>query len=82
MVLATIRSCQLRSVDGSNIEESITFIYHQEGIGRPYRRNIGIEDDSRRFVCMNPLQSSLLHNADFIEMDVTFENCCTRYHRR
>ena len=24
---------------------------------------------------MNPLQSSLLHNADFLDMDVTFENC-------
>lgn len=25
---------------------------------------------------MNPLQSSLLHDAEFLEMDVTFENCC------
>ena len=24
---------------------------------------------------MNPLQSSLLHDAEFLEMDVTFENC-------
>ena len=24
---------------------------------------------------MNPLQSSLRHDAEFLEMDVTFENC-------
>ena len=24
---------------------------------------------------MNPLQSSLLHDAEFLEMDVTFESC-------
>ena len=34
-----------------------------------------MDDDCHWFLCMNPLQSSLLYDAEFLEMDVTFENC-------
>ena len=61
--------------DGCEIRESVLSVYRQQGIGRPYRRTIGVEDGCRWFLCMNPLQSVLLHEAEFLEMDVTFENC-------
>ena len=54
---------------------NILSIYHQQGVGSPYWRSIRVDDDCRWFLCMNPLQSSLLHDAEFLEMDVTFENC-------
>ena len=70
-----ITECVTIPLDGCDVQESISFVYHQQGVGRPYRRSIGIDDDSRWFLCMNPLQSSLLSESEFLEMDVTFENC-------
>ena len=49
-------------------------LYAHVGIGRPYRRSIGVQDSCRWFLCMNPLQSAMLSEAEFVEMDVTFEN--------
>jgi len=49
-------------------------LYKQDGFGRPYRRRIGVQDSYRWFLCMNPLQSSLLSETEFLEMDVTYEN--------
>lgn len=54
--------------------EHVLVSYKQEGFGRPYCRRIGIQDSCRWFLCMNPLQSSLLGETEFLEMDVTFEN--------
>ena len=61
-------------VDGEDVQQSISELYHQTGVGRPYRRDIGVQDECRWFLCMNPLQSSLLSTAEFLEMDVMFEN--------
>ena len=46
-----------------------------EGIGRPYRRDIGVQEECRWFLCMNPFQSALLCETEFLEMDVTFASC-------
>ena len=57
------------------IKEPVLAIYKKTGIGRPYRRSIGVQDSNQWFICMNPLQSSLLSETEFLEMDVTYENC-------
>ena len=61
-------------LDDGDIQEPVLQLYKQEGFGRPYRRRIGIQDLCRWFLCMNSLQSSLLSETEFLEMDVTFEN--------
>lgn len=61
--------------DGVQIEEPVSTLYHQVGVGRPYRRDIGVQDECRWFLCMNPLQSALLSEAEFIAMDATFDSC-------
>lgn len=61
-------------MEGEDIKQSVSELYHQAGVGRPYRRDTGVQDECRWFLCMNPLQSSLLSAAEFLEMDVTFEN--------
>ena len=72
LITFIIIGCVTIPLDGCDVEESIPFIYRQQGVGQPYRRNIGVDDDTRWFLCMNPLQSSLLSES---ELDVTFENC-------
>ena len=61
-------------LEDGDIREPVLYLYKQEGFGRPYRRRIGIQESCRWFLCMNPLQSSLLSETEFLEMDVTFEN--------
>ena len=65
----------LRLADGEEIHEPVSTLYHQAGVGRPYRRDFGVQEECRWFLCMNPLQSALLSETEFLEMDVTFENC-------
>lgn len=70
------RSSELMTIhlEDGDVQEPVLNLYKQEGFGRPYRWKIGVEDSYRWLLCMNPLQSSLLSETEFLEMDVTFEN--------
>lgn len=60
---------------GVVLEEEASALNQEERIGRPYRRDIGVQEECRWFLCMNPLQSALLSDTEFLEMDVTFDSC-------
>ena len=61
--------------NGFQLEDNASALNQEEGIGRPYRRDIGVQDEYWWFLCMNPLQSALLSDSEFIETDVTFDSC-------
>ena len=58
--------------DCVEIHETVSALYHQTGVGRPFLR---CTKSAVGFMCMNPLQSALVSETEFLEMDVTFENC-------